>query len=242
MAPTVVGGRDAYAAPSVVERSIARSRVTVGDVVPGAPANLSAIDLGPSPTPGSARIVRREEVIAALPQDVDAKALSIPEQVRVVRKARDLSTAEIEQLVRDAVSRDPLPRGVTVNAVKAPVKGLTVPDGYDRVRVSIPKPPRREARLSSTATLLFSEGDFVVAKAPIPVDLVVSAAAATPDVKKGDRLTLVVKRGLVEIRATVTANADADVGENLQVTVGDSGKALRAKLVSADPPTAEEAS
>jgi hypothetical protein len=232
----------ADAAAPLVERVVAHARVTVADVVPNAPSTIASIDLGPSPTPGGSRVVRRDEIVAALPQDIDAKSLSIPEQVRVTRKSRELSATDVDRLVRDAIARDPLPRGVSVNAVKAPVKGLTVPEGFDSVRVTIPKPPRREARLTSTATVLFSEAGFVVAKAQIPVDLVVSAAATTPDVKKGDRITLVVRRGLIEIRAAVTANGDADVGENLQVTVGDSGKALRAKLVAADPPTAEEAS
>jgi len=230
----------AAGAAKFAERTIARSRVLVGDVIDQAPGSLATVDLGPAPAAGATRVLTRQEILAALPQDLDTRRLDVPASVRVVRKARTLAPGEIDRLAREALVRTPLPRGVTLGAVKAPVKGLTVPDGFDVVRLEVPKPPRREARIASNATMLFTEGGFVIAKAQIPVDLVVSGEATTPDVKKGDRVTLVIRRGLVELRAAVVANADADVGEGLQVTVGESGRAMRARLVSATPPTAEE--
>jgi hypothetical protein len=230
----------AAGAAKLAERTIARSRVLVGDVIERAPGTLATVDLGPAPAAGAARVLTREEILAALPHDLDARRLDVPASVRIVRKTRTLAADEVERLAREALVRTPLPRGVSLGAVKAPVKGLTVPDGFDAVRIEVPKPPRREARLASNATLYFTESGFVIAKAQIPVDLVVSGEATTPDVKKGDRVTLVIRRGLVELRAAVVANADADVGEGLQVTVGESGRAMRARLVSANPPTAEE--
>lgn len=231
----------ASAAPPVPERQLAHARITLGDVVERAPGELAAIDLGPAPAAGASRLLRRDEVLAALPQDADPKKLEVPEVVRVVRKARTLPPAEIDALVTRALASSPLPKGVSLTATKPAAKGATVPDGFDGVRIEVPKPPRREGRVSSSATVLLTEAGFVVAKLQVPVELAVSSAGALPDVKKGERLALVVRRGLVEIRATVTANADADVGDFLQVTVGDSGKALRVRLAAANPPVAEEA-
>jgi hypothetical protein len=51
---------------------------------------------------------------------------------------------------------------------------------------------------------------------------------------RGGALTLVVRRGLVEVTSAAVAGADADIGNILQVTLRPSGRTVRARLVEKD--------
>jgi hypothetical protein len=223
----------AAAQPPVPTVEIASTRVTLADLVPSVGAALGAVDLGAAPPPGGSRLVTRDELAKAAADAGAPRSLRLPASVRVVRRMRKLSAAETEKLVRDALVGPALPRGVTIAAVRAPAR-LDVADGWDAVVAEVPKPPKRTGSLPTTALLTFSKGAEVLARASVPVDLALSAEAAVSDVARGAPLTLVIRRGLVEITASGLAGADADVGATLPVTVRPSGRVLRAKLVEKD--------
>ncbi len=232
-------GAEAAKQKSVAEAQLARSRVLLSDLVPNAPAELAAIDLGAAPQPGSSRLVTREEMVAALPEGVDAQALKLPASVRVVRKARKLTPAEIEKMTREAIAAVGVPRNGTLAAAR-PRATVTVPAGWESVRVEMPKPPRKTGRHLTTATLVLLEGETVLARVPVPVELTLPKSAAVPDVKKGSKLQLFIERSGIEIKATVSAAADADVGEEVPVMF-ENRTVINARLVSKDPPSAVEA-
>lgn len=229
---------DVHAKPAVPERSLSKPRVVLSDVLPDAPAELAGIDLGPAPAPGSTRLIKREELVEALPKDAPKK-LKLPEAVRISRKTQKLGPVDLEQLSSDAIARVTLPRGVTVIGFH-PKQSVTVPAGRDSVRIELPKLPRREGKLTTNATLTLLQGESELAKITVAVELKLGPEAAIPDVKKGGKVTLVIRRGLVEIHASASANHDADVGEPIAVTIADSGKVLKGRLSSADPPTVME--
>lgn len=235
-APASVGAAKAKA---IAEAQLARSRVLLSDLVPNAPEEVATIDLGASPQPGSSRLVTREEMVAALPEGFDARSLQMPASVRVVRKARKLMPAEIEKMTRDAISEAGVPRNGTLTAVR-PRAAVTVPAGWESARVDLPRPPRKSGKHLATATLLLLEGETVLARLPVPVELALPKSAAIPDVKKGSKLQLVIERSGLEIKAMVSAAADADVGEELPVMF-ENRTVIKAKLVSKDPPAAVEA-
>lgn len=221
-------------AAEVKERAVTSARVLLSDVVDGAPADLAEIDLGPTPAPGSSRLIKREDIDAALDNEADRKRVKLKSAVRVVRKTKALATTDLEKLATAAVKATTLPKGATLVGAK-PKSSVKVPDGYDTVDIELGKFPRREGKHTASATLVFKQGDDVVAKISLPVDFKLGPEAAVADVKKGEKVSFLVRRGQIEIRAMATANADADVGDTVQVTVSDSGKVLKGRVSSANP-------
>jgi hypothetical protein len=148
--------------------------------------------------------------------------------VRVTRRVRDLDAAELERLVREAAT---LPRGVTLAAVRAP-RSLSVPDGFDRLRVEVPRAPRRAGPFRVTARLDFTQQGASVAQTTVPVELSVSEEAATPDVGRSTPIRLTVRRGLVEVSVMGVAGSDAFVGDLLPVSLSMPGRLLRARVTA----------
>ncbi|MFO0611638.1 MAG: hypothetical protein U0414_03555 [Polyangiaceae bacterium] len=219
------------------ECPVAHARVRLADVYPGAPSELAGLDLGPSPLVGSSRLITRAEIVAAVPAGTTLPATV--GTVRVVRKTSTISVATLEKLTTDALAGTPIPKAGTVLAVR-PSGAATVPDGWETVEASLAKVPRKAGKVTISASLRFLEGDSVVSTATIPVDLTLPESAAIPDAKRGSSALLVVKRGSVEIRAAVTVGADADVGDEVTLTVKDTGHVVRGKLVQSDPPMLDE--
>jgi hypothetical protein len=221
------GSTDAREAP-MKERSVAAPRVVHGDVA-DVPEELRTVDLGPSPMPGSSRVIKRDELLAALPEG--ARPGSLPSAVRVTRKTRTMTVTEMEALVRDAVLLRGLSKGASLAKVR-PRGPTKVAEGFDQVHVEHPKPPRREGRHLTSATVVFTQAGEEVSRATVNLELNLSKEATVPDVAKGTKVQLVVRRGSVSVTALATAQSDADVGETMTVLVADSGKVLRAKVES----------
>jgi hypothetical protein len=215
-------------APEVREIRVAGSRVHACDVVDGLSPEAGGVDLGPAPAPGGSRIIDHDEIVRALrAHDLDAP-IGVPASVRVLRRVTTLQPGDLERLIRETLGPK-LPRGVTLGAVH-PGRPLDVPDGWTRATVDIPRPPRRTGPLASTARVVFFEDAQALSSVAVPVDLTLSEEAAIPDLQHGARVTLVVRRGLVEVTSSGTAGADADVGAVLPVVLHPSGRIVRARL------------
>jgi hypothetical protein len=227
----------ALADAKVPEHAVAHARVHLSDVIDSAPDALRDVDLGPAPLAGSSRLLHKAEIVSALP--ADAGVMKLPEVVRITRKTKSLSAAELEKLTKDAVASSTLPRGAVLTAAR-PKGPATIPDGYDAVTASIAKLPRKAGKVTGSVILTFRESDIDVGAVTVPADFTLPAAASAPDLKKNGHATLVIRRGSIEIRAVVVANADADVGDEIMVTVADSNHTLRGRLVESDPATLEE--
>jgi hypothetical protein len=61
-----------------------------------------------------------------------------------------------------------------------------------------------------------------------------------PDVAKGATITLLVRRGLVEVSIGAVAGADGDTGGILPVLLKPSGRVVRARIVDKDHAVALE--
>lgn len=228
----------AISAPVATERTVTRSRVFLGDIA-DVPAELALIDLGKSPRAGSSRVITLDEI----KRSVDASAIAgvkLPKSIKVVRKAKKLEKSALAQAAEEALSAQTLPKGARFVSVTARTPA-TIADGYDATRVDVPRLPRKAGKFTTPATLRFLEDGEEISSALVDVALELPASAAIPDVKKGSKLSLVVVRGAIEIRATAIANEDADLGDVFMVTVADSKKSLRARLAEASPAVAMEA-
>ena len=237
LALTTLAGRS-FAASPMVDVFVSRSRVHVGDLVAGLSPEAAAIDAGPSPAAGGSRIVDRSEIVVALREHGVAEPLHLPGQVRVARKMKRLEVKDVEQIVRTGLGTK-LPAGVTLNAVHPP-GSVNVPDGYTGVVVEMARPPHRTGPVSSDARVTFNEDSLTLWTLIIPVDLLLGPEAAVPDVRHGSGITLVIRRGLVEVSAGGSTAADADLGEVVPVVVRSSGRTILARLEDRDHAVAIE--
>lgn len=219
------------AAPSVPEIAVARGRVTIADVLPGAAKEIAFVDLGPAPAPGGSRVITRDDLRRALAAAGAREPRALPAAVRVVRRMVKIGAAEMDRLARGALSGSSLPRGATLSAVRAP-RSAEVAAGWDAVRASLPRPPHRMGPFTAVAMIHFTAGTEELAAVPVPVDLTLSAEAMAYDLPRGSTLTLVVKRDLVVVEVAAIAGADADVGAILPVTIRPTKRVVRARLVS----------
>ncbi len=225
------GGLAFAGPPTRVE--VSGLRVRVGDVIRNAPAEAADVDLGPSPAAGGSRLIDREQILSALRAHGETSGLRVPEAVRVVRRVTSLTPGDLDRMVRDALPAARLPRGATIAAVRAP-RSVDVPSGWSAVSADIPRPPRRAGSFATTAVVTLRAGEEIVARITVPVELALSAEAATPDLVRGATVTLLVRQGLVEVRASGNAGADANVGEPVPVVLRPSGRVLRARLIERD--------
>ena len=226
-----------FAAPAVARTPIPEVRVTTArvhltDVLPAITGDAGAFDLGPTPTPGSSRLVTRDDLLHALTEARASVPAKLPEAVRVFRRMRRLLPPEIEQITRAALPAT-MPRGTALTALRTP-KSIDVADGWDTITASVPRPPHRIGSFPTTVTLGFMSGVERLAEISFPIDVTVTAEGAAFDLARGGQLTLIVKRGLVEVEAQAFAAADADIGAVLLVTLRPSGRVVRARLLTAD--------
>jgi hypothetical protein len=214
------------------EVTVASSRVHVGDLVGGLAPDAAGIDLGPSPAAGGSRVVDRAEIVEALhAHEIESPAL-LPSSVRVIRKMKRLEVADIEHIVRQGLSSG-LTRGVTLDAVHPPAP-VNVPDGWTTIKTEVPRPPRRTGAVACEASVTFYENAQALWMMSVPVELMLSHDAAVADVVHGARLTLVIRRGLVEVSASGTAGADADIGDLVPIVLHPSGRTVLARLEDSD--------
>ena len=210
---------------------VSSKRITLGDLLPAVGGALADIDVGHAPAPGGSRIIHRREIERELERQKVQGVGAIPATVRVLRKVNFLDREKLRALTKKALLGAGLPRGVMLRSLRPPARAR-VPAGYDAVAVKLPKPPRRQGNWATTALVSFEQEGKVLARVVVPVDLVLDETAAQPDVAKGTPLTLLVRRGLIEIRVKVVAGANADVGDIFPVQMRPSGRVLRAKLTS----------
>ena len=237
VAPALMQVAVAHGATPVPEVQITGTRIHVSDVVKNAPEDVGSIDLGPAPAGGGSRLFERNDVLVALG---DKKlSVAVPPVVRVVRKMHKLDAAELEKTTRAAMAQMRMWRGASLSNVRA-TRTVDVPEGFDRVTVDLPKPPRRTGSFPTTAMLTFEQNGETLAKIPVPVELALSAEAATPEVSHGTEIQLVIKKGLIEVATSAVAGADGDTGDVISVTVRASNRVLHAKVMDATHAVAVE--
>jgi hypothetical protein len=218
----------ADARPAVTEIGVASARVHLGDIVPGASPEVAEVDIGPSPAAGGSRVIERDEIVAALKARNIDEPPHVPASVRIVRKMKRLWTADIETIVREGLDGKLTP-GVALSAVH-PAHFTDVPEGCTRVTAEMTRPPHRTGPFASTVRVTFYDAAQALWMLSVPVDLTLTQEAAIADVQRGARISLVVRRGLVEVTVSGTAGADADVGALLPVAIHPSGRIVQARL------------
>ncbi len=210
-------------------RIVRGAQIQLSDLVPSLPAGVADVELGRAPPPGSTRLLSRSEILMAADRTgVDLRSLRLPAQVRVESAAKRWGSEELVSAALPALSAS-LPSGVTIKRAKTSSKAVTSP-GATVTGVRMPKLPRRQGELLTTATLELSNDGEVVARIPLSLTLDISSAAARPAISKGARVQLMIESGPARVSATAVALADGEVGETLQFRVTATQRVLYGKL------------
>ncbi len=213
--------------PHMTAISVSSLHIRVGDIIADLDPVAAAFELGPAPAANGSRVVDRDEIVRAFQEHGVEPPRILPAAVRVVRKMRRIEAGEIADLVRAGLSEN-LPRGATIAGVHG--TRTSVPDGWTRATCEVPRPPHRTGVVASSASLTFFENEQALWRISVPLDLNLDQDAKLYDLARGSRVTLLIRRGLVEVGAAGTAGADADVGDLVPVILLPSGRTLSARL------------
>jgi hypothetical protein len=211
----------------MTEISVSSSHLRVGDILADLDAEAAAFDLGPAPAASGSRVVDRDEIVRAFQEHGVEPPRFVPAAVRIVRRMRRMEAREISDLVRNGLSEG-LPRGATITEIRG--SRASIPDGWTRTVCELPRPPHRTGAVTSSASLTFYENEQALWRISVPVELALSQEAKLYDVERGSHVTLVIRRGLVEVGASGTTAADADIGDLVPVVLLPSGRTLSARL------------
>ena len=222
-------------APRVVDSA----RLRVGDVVSGTRDPVASVDLGPAPPPGGTRLLGRSEIQDAINKaGYDPSRLRIPSAVRVTGASRTIEPEQVAALCRPALQAA-LPQGVALLRVEPASRVVISPRSELRVG-TLPPIPRQKGQARLSVNLAWATDQRVVASSHVTLIVNVSEAAATPDIKKGSALTLVVERNQVKVSAAGVSLADAMIGEEIRATVTNTHRVVKARLVARDRATVLE--
>lgn len=182
-------------------------------------------------------------VLASLVSSAHAHADDAKPRVETptTRKIRRVGAPEVAAAIRDDLAKRPMPKNASVVAIRA--NAVEVASDFQRVRVDLPPLPRRPGRITVHAKVTFVDGeDATLLLTLVPIDLELPPSAAFPDIPRGASISLVVKKGLLEVSVPAVAAVDADVGTILPVTLRPSGRVVRARAVDKDHAVAVEGS
>jgi hypothetical protein len=218
------------AAASPETRTVTGNRVELGEVLPGAPESMHAIDICPSPQVGTSRLLDRalieRQVRAA---GFDLSAVNVPPSVRVERTGHKYTPSELGELLTLPVS-NALPAGVTLVQVQSAV-AVTLEQGAKPGAINLPKLPHRLGSVRVAFAVEFHGEDSPI-RVPVTAIVQISDHAAQAAVVRGGRVQLTIQRGSALIAADATALSDGNVGDELRFRVSSTGKVLRGVLVS----------
>lgn len=156
-------------------------------------------------------------------------------------RVRRLGASEVAAAIRDDLAERPMPKNASVVAIRA--NAVEVASDFRRARVDLPPLPRRPGKITVQAKVTFVDGeDAALFRTLVPIDLELPPGAAFPDIPRGSAISLVVKKGLLEVSVPAVAAIDADVGTILPVTLRPSGRVVRARAVDKDHAVAVEGS
>lgn len=212
---------------------ISHQRVRLGDVVSDVASGIANLDLGRAPPPGRSRYFSYEEMASRLhAAGISASRLKLPRGIRVESRARQFSTDELEQMVETDVQKS-LPSGMHLERIK--VESPLVLSPAVRVgSVRLPQFSAKNGEQTQTGTVEILWGDQVALRMPVKMSVRIKGDGAAHLVQRGASVTLLIRRGNVEISAIAQTLSTARVGEVISVRVGVTNKVMSGRLVTPD--------
>ena len=202
-------------------------RITLGDVLARAPAEVARLDLGSSPEPGKTKVIRGKLIRRRLREAlISARGLRIPEKVRVVRRAQVLTELQLQALVDRQLPRY-LPGKVQVKRLK--VKGgITLARGT----VSLWAENVKLRRGHQTVIAFVRAGESKAKRVLVGVDVDRGTPGGDLLVKRGEPVVIQVRGRGVTVRAKGVSQQNGRQGQTVGVLPGDGKKLVRGRVVS----------
>jgi hypothetical protein len=200
--------------------SHAEDAILLAEVVPAlSGTELGMLPVAPAPPAGSARVVYRTDVLAALrASGRSPEGLRIPRSIRIRREARTLDANALRTLVETPLTRALAPCDIDTFEVAAPV---TVAQGEITASVEIRRPVGNETNVAGTAILRTRGADRRV---PIRAQI----RCPEPAVSPGQHVHIVIVVGSVRASAPGEARQAGRVGDTIRVR----NRATQAALVA----------
>jgi len=109
-----------------------------------------------------------------------------------------------------------------------------VPIAPSRVTIDFTPPARKPGTVTTAGVLVFWTESRITARLPLRVDVAMAASSLGFDVPRGAPVTLLVRKGLVEVSAPAVTASDADIGDVVNVLLRPSGRSIRAEIIAND--------
>lgn len=226
----VLLGAGTAAAERVVE--VPAGIVRLGQVWSAAPADLQSLEIGPSPPPGSSRLVLRRDLERHLSRaGVTHRDLDLPRALRIETLSERWSPERLREAATEQAIRV-LPPGIELAQVKTQSQQV-VPAGTRVSGVELGKIPRRAGTQTLPAVLLLEYEGAVVRRVPVSLVLNVSEASTLPLVARGALVRVYVQRTGARIAAQAEALQDANVGDTIQFRIHQTQRRVHAVVESA---------
>lgn len=199
-------------------------RVRLAEIVPAlAGSTLGALDLGPAPAPGTARTIRRAEILQAIADaHGSAAGLAIPARTRIERRAVVLDASDIRERARDAIAS-----AVAPCDVERVVVTTTATVGEGELHVSASGPARPDD--GAAVVMLELGAGALTTHVSARVDL----ECPDPVVHSGSHVTVVVRAGAVRASAPGVVRGEGRVGDVVHVRVESTGALVDGRVVDA---------
>ena len=199
--------------------------ITLAEIVPMLEGSAhGAIVIAEAPAPGTTRVVRRSQVLAALrAAGVNPRGLAIPRSTRIERRPTELDGDALQARIGPAVARAFAP--CELEGLRLP-SHLSLPRGTIDVRVE-GEAPVRSSRVSGVA---------VVSAGGVERRLAFTARAECPPpaVSSGASLRLIVRVGNVVASAPGQASQNGRIGQVIRVRNLSTQRALMARIIDAE--------
>jgi hypothetical protein len=221
-AAVLVSSLSLAAHASAEELAVEGETVELAMIVPVlAGTELGSMVVADAPLPGESRVVRASDIKALLKaRGADARGLSLPRSVRLVRRARSVNEAELSKRVHEAVASQIAPCQV------ASLSSLpTVSLGAGEYEV-ITQTSARRNNGRSPLVITLKQGER---SQRISAQLEVSCPA--PVIQPGANVRLVVIQGAVRVSAPAVAHQPGRVGDEIRVTNQVTKRQMRGRVL-----------
>jgi hypothetical protein len=186
-------------------------------------SELGELVIAEAPLPGESRVVRASDIKALLKaHGADARGLSLPRSVRLVRRARSVGQSELAQRIGQAVAAQIAPCTVSSLSSLPPVNL-----GAGDYEVLAQTSPRRDSGRAPLVVTL-KQGDR---SQRISAQLEISCPQ--PVVQSGQSVRLVAVQGPVRVSAPAMAHQPGRVGDEIRVTNQVTKRQMRARVLDA---------
>jgi hypothetical protein len=215
------------------QRTVAGSRVLLGDLIAEVPEPARNFDLGPTPAPGSSRLISSADIKAAAREA--GLSVTSHEPVRVFPATKRWEQPELREVLK-AKLQSALPAYARLLDFVAP-RRLVTRSNAELSRVVVAALPAREGLIETSFVVEVATDGHIEQRLVIPVSLEVRDAPKPIELARGTLVNFVIRAGSAQISTAAVILQPTKLGATTLIRVLKTRKTLRARLLT---PTSAE--